>query len=321
MRYDGHRAEDNGRPTCGPSRGKTNGKVLSMRGRGRTAVQDGLAGGLIPEVLGSSDNGTGGKKVSTVKELFNLVGRRALVTGGGRGLGEAMAWALAEAGAEVVVASRHLDSCAEVAGAIHDATGVRTLALELDVSQEPSVSAAVRRVEDELGAVDILINNSGTSWGTPFEEMPLDKWEKVMAVNVTGAFLMTRALIGGMRERKWGRVINVASIAGLYGVDARIMQATGYHASKGALIAMTRDLAVKYGPDQVTVNAIAPGFIPTKMSKGVLASAGALITQQVPLGRLGEPEDIKGLTVFLASEASRYVTGQVIALDGGTTAQ
>jgi NAD(P)-dependent dehydrogenase (short-subunit alcohol dehydrogenase family) len=255
-----------------------------------------------------------------VRQLFDLTGKVAFVTGGGRGLGEAMAEALAEAGASVAVASRRLEDCQAVADRLARETGVRTWAGALDVSDPQAIRDTVAAVEAALGPIDILVNNSGTSWGAPFEEMPLEKWEYVLRVNATGPFLLTQAVVGGMTARRWGRIINVASIAGMLGVDPRIMQATGYHASKGAVIAMTKDLAVKLAPHGVTVNAIAPGFMPTKMTRGVIRQAGDLIVQTVPMGYLGEPAEIKGAVVFLAGEASRYITGQVIPLDGGTTA-
>lgn len=263
---------------------------------------------------------TGGGAAMKISEMFDLSGKTALVTGGGRGLGESMAWALAEAGAAVAVASRGVDECQIVADQIRETTGQRTLARALDLSQVESVKQVVQEIEASLGPIDILINNSGTSWGMPFEELPLDKWEKVISVNVNGTFMVTQSVIGGMRERGWGRIVNIASLAGLRGTDPRVMQATGYHASKGAVIAMTRDLAVKYAKYNVLINAIAPGFIPTKLSRGVIGQAESLILSHVPMGRLGNVEDIKGLAVFLSSEACRYITGQVIALDGGATA-
>ncbi|MDA8193465.1 MAG: 3-oxoacyl-ACP reductase FabG [Thermaerobacter sp.] len=257
----------------------------------------------------------------TIQSLWDLTGRTALVTGGGRGLGEAMAWALAEAGAQVAVVSRNDSACQLVADAIRRGTGRPTFACPLDLSRADGIPGAVKQVQDALGPIDIVVNNAGISWGASFESMPREQWDRVMTVNVTGAFLVTQAVIGGMRDRGWGRVINVASIAGMRGIDPLSMEATGYHASKGALIAMTRDLAVKYGPYQITVNAVAPGFIPTKMTRGLLAKSVDRILARVPLGRLGDPSDLKGVTVLLASDAGAYINGQVIAVDGGTTAQ
>jgi NAD(P)-dependent dehydrogenase (short-subunit alcohol dehydrogenase family) len=255
-----------------------------------------------------------------ITELFNLQGKKALVTGGGRGLGEQIAMGLAEAGADVIVCSRKVEACEEVAREIRERTGREAYALALDVSDPASVEAATAQALELFGQIDILVNNAGISWGAPVFEMPLDKWEKVMAVNATGSFLMTQKLARGMVERGWGRVINVASVAGLYGTDPDVMQAVGYHASKGAVIAMTRDLAVKFGPHGVTVNAVAPGFFPTKMSVGVLAHGGDKVLAGTPMGRYGGDDELKGAVVYLASHASSYTTGQVLVVDGGASA-
>ena len=251
-------------------------------------------------------------------ELFNLEGRNALVTGGGKGLGRTMAQALAEAGANVAVASREEAACAAAAKEIEGTTGRRSFASRLDVSEKESVDAVVKKVSETLGSIDILVNNSGTTWGVPFEEMPLEKWEKVIRVNLTGTFLMCQAVVPLMRAKRWGRIINVASVAGLVG-SAEFMQATGYSASKGGIIALTKELAVKLARSGIVVNAVAPGFFPTRMSRVLIERYGDQIRNGVPLGRIGEEDDLKGVTVFLASEASRYVTGQVIAVDGGAT--
>jgi len=255
-----------------------------------------------------------------VQELLDLTGKKALITGGGRGLGEQMAFALAEAGADVIVCSRHLEACAEVAQNIVSATGRSAHALALDVADPASVSQAVDEALSLFGQIDILINNAGVSWGADVFSMPLEKWNRVLAVNATGSFLMAQALGRGMVDRGWGRVINVASIAGLFGIDPDIMNAVGYHASKGAVIALTRDLAVKWAPHGVTVNAIAPGFFPSRMSQGVLAHGGEKILVGTPMRRFGGEHDLKGLAVYLASEASAYMTGQILPIDGGASA-
>ena len=255
-----------------------------------------------------------------VQELLDLTGKKALITGGGRGLGEQMAFALAEAGADVIVCSRHLEACAEVAQNIVSATGRSAHALALDVADPASVGQAVDEALSLFGQIDILINNAGVSWGADVFSMPLEKWNRVLAVNATGSFLMAQALGRGMVDRGWGRVINVASIAGLFGIDPDIMNAVGYHASKGAVIALTRDLAVKWAPHGVTVNAIAPGFFPSRMSQGVLAHGGEKILAGTPMRRFGGEHDLKGLVVYLASEASAYMTGQILPIDGGASA-
>lgn len=255
-----------------------------------------------------------------VQELLDLTGKKALITGGGRGLGEQMAFALAEAGADVIVCSRHLETCAEVAQNIVSATGRSAHALALDVADPASVGQAVDEALSLFGQIDILINNAGVSWGADVFSMPLEKWNRVLAVNATGSFLMAQALGRGMVDRGWGRVINVASIAGLFGIDPDIMNAVGYHASKGAVIALTRDLAVKWARHGVTVNAIAPGFFPSRMSQGVLAHGGEKILARTPMRRFGGEHDLKGLVVYLASEASAYMTGQILPIDGGASA-
>lgn len=252
-------------------------------------------------------------------ELFDLTGKNALVTGGGRGLGKTMAQALAEAGANVAVASRDETACAETAREIGEGTGRRVISGRLEVSEKGSVDALVKQVSEAFGSVDILVNNSGATWGAQFEEMPLDKWEKVLRVNLTGTFLMCQAVVPLMKSKGWGRIINVASVAGLVG-SPEFMHASGYSASKGGIVALTKELAVKLARDGIVVNAVAPGFFPTKMSRVLTENYGEQINRSVPLGRMGVDDDLKGVTVFLASEASRYVTGQVIPVDGGSTA-
>ena len=250
-------------------------------------------------------------------ELFELRGKTALGTGGGRGLGRVMAQALAEAGADVAIGSREEESCAAAAREMGESTGRKTLSGKLDVSDKADVELFVKRVVESFGAVDILVNNSGSTWGARFEEMPLDRWEKVIRVNLTGTFLMSQAVVPAMKRRKWGRIINVASVAGLQG-SPEFLHASGYSASKGGVIALTKELAVKLARDGVVVNAVAPGFFPTKMSKGLTDAYREQIVKGVPMGRMGVDDDLKGVTVFLASEAARYVTGQVIPVDGGS---
>lgn len=256
-----------------------------------------------------------------VFELFNLQGKKALITGGGRGLGEQFARALAEAGADVIVCSRRVENCEQVAAEIREATGREAHALALDVTNPESVKEVTVKATELFGQIDILINNAGISWGAPTLEMPLDKWEKVFAVNATGTFLMAQALAPGMIERGWGRIVNISSIAGLYGIDEAVMATVGYNASKGAVISLTRDLAVKWAPHGVTVNAIAPGFFPSKMSEATMERGGDRLKRAFPMRRYGNDDDLKGAVVYLASDAGAYTTGQVIAVDGGFTAK
>lgn len=231
-----------------------------------------------------------------VQELFDLTGDVVLVTGGGRGLGEAMARAFAEAGARVVIASRKRDVVQKTAEAMRR-DGFEVLDAGLDVTNPAEIDAVVDLILDRFGRIDVLVNNSGTSWGGPAVSMPLSAWQKVMDVNVTGTF---------------------ASVAGLGGMDARVLDAVGYNASKGAVIAMTRDLAHKWAPHHIRVNAIAPGWFPTKMSQPVLDQTGDFLTQLIPLRRYGTMDDIKGVALLLASRASDYMTGAVLVVDGGT---
>jgi len=257
----------------------------------------------------------------TVRELFDLSGRVALVTGGGRGLGEQIARGLAQAGAAVAVGSRKREACEEVARELAQAYGVRTLALKLDVSSEDDVRAAVEQAEAELGPVDLLVNNSGTSWGAPAAEMPLEAWRKVMEVNVTGAFLCSREVGRRLIARgARGAMLNVASIAGLRGTAPEVLDAAGYSASKGAVIALTRDLAVKWARHGIRVNALAPGFFRTRMTEAVLDRGEKAVARVVPLGRIGGEDELLGAALFLLAPAGGYVTGQVLAVDGGLTA-
>ncbi|GBD30151.1 3-oxoacyl-[acyl-carrier-protein] reductase FabG [bacterium HR32] len=254
-----------------------------------------------------------------VRELFDLSGRVAVVTGGSRGLGLEIAEALGEAGARVVVAARRAQWLEPAEAHLRD-LGVEVAAVECDVADPTGARALVGAAVDRFGRLDVLVNNAGVSWGAPLDEMPLDRWRQVLEVNLTGTFLVTQAVVPVMRAAGWGRIVNVASVAGLVGTRPDVLDAVGYAASKGGLIALTRDLAVKLAPYGITVNAIAPGFFPTRMSGKLLERVGDRVVAQVPLGRLGQAGDLKGVALFLASEASRYVTGQVLAVDGGFTA-
>ena len=252
-----------------------------------------------------------------VSELFSLKGKVAIVTGGGRGLGEQIAIGFAEAGANVVVCSRRVEACEEVSGKLKE-IGVDSLALKCDITNPEDVKNVVDQTVEKFGRIDILVNNSGASWGAPAEEMPLEAWQKVLNVNVTGTFLMSQAAGKVMLEQGAGKIINIASVAGLKGSNPKVMDAIGYNASKGAVITFTKDLAVKWGPRGIYVNAIAPGFFPTKMSKGLLEKGGQAILEGTPLRKFGSDTDLKGVAVFLAASASDYITGDVVVVDGGT---
>jgi NAD(P)-dependent dehydrogenase (short-subunit alcohol dehydrogenase family) len=255
-----------------------------------------------------------------VLDSFRLDGKVALVTGGSRGLGLQIAEALGEAGAGLAITARREPGLAEAAAHLRG-RGFATLALRCDISVPEDVEAAVERALAELGHIDVLVNNAGATWGAPLADITVEAWTKVTHTNVDGTFFVSRAVALAMiRAGNGGRIINIASVAGLRGIDPRIMQTLPYNASKGAVVNFTRDLAVKLAEHQITVNCICPGFFPTKMSAGILSQRGDLVEQATPLGRLGGDQDLKGLAVLLASPASAYITGQVIAVDGGMTA-
>ncbi|MBZ5481124.1 SDR family oxidoreductase [Bacillus sp. T_4] len=254
-----------------------------------------------------------------IKDLFDLTGKTAIITGGGRGLGEQMAEGLAEAGANIVLCSRKKEACQQVADRLAT-TGVKTLALACDISQPEDIKNVVHQTIEKFGRIDILINNSGATWGAPVEEMPLEAWQKVMNINVTGTFLMSQEAGKEMIKQKAGKIINIASIAGLGGTDPQYMDTIGYNTSKGAVITFTKDLAVKWGQHNIQVNAIAPGFFPTKMSGEIMEQGKDYFLSQTPLKRFGSEADLKGAAVFLASAASNYITGDILTVDGGVHA-
>lgn len=255
----------------------------------------------------------------TVLNLFNLQGKTAIVTGGGRGLGAQIAQGFAEAGANVVLCSRKVEACEEMAQELTK-LGVQSIGLACDVTRQEDVKQLVEKVIEKFGRIDILVNNSGATWGTPAVDMPFEAWQKVIDVNLTGTFLMSQAVGREMIKQKSGKIINIASVAGLGGTHPQFLDTVGYNASKGAVITLTQDLAAKWGRYNINVNAIAPGFFPTKMSKVVIENGQDYILQATPLARLGSDEDLKGVALFLASKASDYVTGDVVRVDGGMTA-
>jgi len=206
-----------------------------------------------------------------------------------------------------------------VADEISKSPGSRAIASELDVTNRESVTGLIKTVKDHFGKIDILVNNSGVAWGAPFEEMPYEKWELVLRTNLTGTFLMTQGVVPEMEKQRWGRIINVSSVAGLVS-PPEFMNTVGYTASKGGMIALTRELAVKLALHGITVNAIAPNFFPSKMTTVFIQKFGDKIRDTTPMKRLGEEDDLKGAIVFLASQGSSYITGQVLAIDGGYTA-
>ncbi|BCZ86460.1 SDR family oxidoreductase [Thermus thermophilus] len=249
-------------------------------------------------------------------EKFRLDGKAALVTGGSRGLGLEAALALKEAGARVAVVARRASFFAEAQKAL----GEDALYLEGDVRDEARLEAIAEEVEEKLGPLTILVNAAGITWGAPSLEMPVEKVREVLEVNLVGAFLASRVAARRMKERGYGKIIHIASVAGLKGEYPEVLDAVGYSASKGGLIALTRDLAVKWGRWGIRVNALAPGFFPTRMTEKVLPRAEAFLKATLPLGRPGAPGELGGAVLFLASPASDYVTGAVLPVDGGATA-
>lgn len=257
-------------------------------------------------------------QVMNVKQLFDLKGRVAIVTGGSIGLGRQMAEGLAEMGADLVLCARKAERC-ERAAAELKTLGVRTLALGCDVKKPSDIQEVVNATLSQFGRIDILINNAGTSWGAPVEEMTLEQWNKVIDTNLTGTFLFSQAVGKHMTAQKRGKIINIASAAGLRGSPPEF-QAIGYSTSKGGVITFTRDLARKWAIHNVHVNAIAPGWFPTLMSEVFIERNRKNILAGIPFGRVGSEHDLKGAAVFLASDASDFVTGQVLAVDGGQSA-
>jgi NAD(P)-dependent dehydrogenase (short-subunit alcohol dehydrogenase family) len=253
-----------------------------------------------------------------VRDLFNLAGRVALVTGGSIGLGRQIAEGLAEMGANLVLCARKPERCRQAAEELQQ-LGVRTLALGCDVKNPADVQEVVDAAFSQFGRIDVLVNNAGISWGAPVEEMSLQDWNKVIETNLTGTFLCAQAVGKVMIKQRRGKIINIASVAGLGGAPAEL-PAIGYHASKGGVISFTKDLACKWASHNIQVNAIAPGWFPTHMSNRVLEQHEELFLSHIPLRRFGNEHDLKGAAVFLASAASNYVTGHVLVVDGGQSA-
>lgn len=254
-----------------------------------------------------------------VRQLLELNGRTALITGGSRGLGLQIAEALGEMGAKIAISARKKDEL-DAAVAHLKKQKIEASAYVCDIGKREAIAPFAAQVLKQFGKIDILVNNAGATWGAPAEDHPLEAWDKLVNVNLTGVFLLTQA-IGkqSMIPARWGRIINVASIAGLMGQDPRIVRTIAYNATKGGLVNFTRALAAEWGQHGITVNAICPGFFPSKMTKATLDTTGELIKDWTPNKRFGNDEDLKGLAVLLASEASRHITGQAIAVDGGAT--
>jgi len=254
-----------------------------------------------------------------VLKLFDLTGRVALVTGGSRGLGLQIAEALGEAGAKVMLTSRKAADLEEAAADLA-AKGIDARWIAADASDPAQVHKVVTETLERLGPIDILVNNAGATWGSPAEDHPLEAWDKVMNLNVRSVFLFSQAVGRAcMIERGKGRILNIASIAGLGG--SLEMKFIAYGTSKGAVVNFTRTLAGEWGPHGITVNALAPGFFPSKMTAGVLKAFGEEnLSARAPLRRLGDDDDLKGAALLFCSDAGKHLTGQILAVDGGVSA-
>jgi gluconate 5-dehydrogenase len=255
----------------------------------------------------------------TIQQLFDLKGKTALVTGGSRGLGLQLAHALGEAGARVMLSSRKAEDLIESAAELK-AAGIDADWIAADCAQEADIRALADETIKRMGHVDILVNNAGAAWGAPAEDHPVQAWDKVMNLNVRGYFILSQHIARhSMIPRKSGRIINVASIAGLGG-NPEGMNTIAYNTSKGAVINFTRTLGAEWGKYNINVNAICPGFFPSRMTMGTLKAMGEeKLAAHAPLRRLGDDEDLKGLCVLYASDAGKHITGQWLAVDGGVS--
>ncbi len=254
-----------------------------------------------------------------VRDMFDLTGKTAVVTGGSIGLGAQMVTALAEAGANVVVAARKVERCAALCSDL-EKNGIRAIAVACDVGNADDCQRLVDTAVEEFGTLDILVNNAGITWGADSMNYPMDKWDQIMNVNLKGLFQLSVMAAKVMKKQGRGKIINITSAAGLGGSRPEEMNAVAYNASKGALNTLTKDLAVKWASYGIYVNAMAPGFFPTHMSGGLLEKNQHLVLPQIPLNRLGGDNDLKGAIVFLSSAASDYITGHILMVEGGQTA-
>jgi NAD(P)-dependent dehydrogenase (short-subunit alcohol dehydrogenase family) len=258
--------------------------------------------------------------MGSIKKAFDLTGKSALITGGSRGLGLQIAEALGEQGASIILSSRKAPDL-EQAQKHLAGLGIKADWIAADNSREDDVKRLADEAITKLGKVDILVNNAGATWGAPTEDHPIEAWDKVMNLNIRSLFLLSQQ-IGkrSMIPNKYGRIINIASIAGLRGSTGE-MQTIAYNTSKGAVVNFTRALAGSWGRYGITVNALAPGFFPSKMTKGIIDMVGVeKLAEGAPLRRIGDEDDLKGAALLFASDAGKHITGQILAIDGGLTA-
>jgi NAD(P)-dependent dehydrogenase (short-subunit alcohol dehydrogenase family) len=259
-----------------------------------------------------------------INEMFSLKDKVAIVTGGARGIGKFLATGLAEAGANIVLASRKLENCQETAEELNK-LGVDTLALKCDMLIKEEIETVAEETKSKFGQIDILVNNAGITWGAPTLEFPLDKWEKVFDVNVKGTWILTQKVANIMKKQGGGKIINVSSVLGSRGSDELFHPAVAYNSTKAAVEVLTKNLGVKLAQYNINVNCIAPGFFRTDMMEYIFdpkfEKAKEMVLQQIPAHRIGAEEDIKALGVFLASKASDYMTGAILPIDGGMGAK
>jgi len=254
----------------------------------------------------------------SVKKLFDLSGRTAIVTGGSRGLGLQIAEALGEMGAKLALTARKKDELDRAVAHLAK-LGVEAHAFACDIGKRDAIPGVFEQMLAKLRRVDILVNNAGATWGAPAEDHPLEAWDKLVNVNLTGMFVLTQlSARRSMIPAKYGRIINISSVNGVQANDPRLVRNAAYVATKHGVVGLTRQLAAEWGRYGITVNAICPGFFPSKMTKG-LGDALQMIVDATPTGRLGNDEDLKGVSVLLASNAGAHITGQAIVVDGGET--
>ncbi len=257
--------------------------------------------------------------MATIKQLMSLEGRVSVVTGGATGIGFQMATGLAEAGSNIVICSRKVENCEEAAGKL-EKLGVKALAVGCDVTKPAEVEVMKDATLKKFGRVDVLVNNAGRAWVATPEETPLDRWQQVFDLNITAPFLCAQVLGREMIKSRRGKIINIASIAGLVGRNPNAYSSIAYGSSKGALVNFTRDLAVKWAQHNIQVNAICPGFFVTPLNEKLYLKNKENIEREIPLKRTGGPDDLKGIAVLLASDASDFITGAIIPVDGGAVA-
>ena len=258
-----------------------------------------------------------------LNDLFSLKGKVALVTGGGRGIGKFISTGLAEAGADLIITSRKLQNLETTANQLSKEFDVQVFPIVCDLAKEEEIHNMLKTAVDKFPGIDILVNNAGATWGAPTLSFPLEKWDYVFNVNVRSVWILTQRMANLMKDWGGGRIINIASTAGLRGTEEAAHPAVPYNSTKAAIISLTQNLAVKLAPYHIRVNAIAPGYFRTDMMAHVTKNDEIykMATSRIPLQRAGDMDDMKGVAVFLASDASQFITGQTIVVDGGSVAR